>query len=53
MNKEELEQEIFDQEEFKLALASLPEKDRDKALASLREYIELFHSKIILPLKSL
>jgi alpha-ketoglutarate-dependent taurine dioxygenase len=52
-SKEELEQEIFNQEEFKTALASLPEKDRDKALASLREYIELFHTKIILPLKSL
>lgn len=51
--QEELEQEIFNQEEFKTALASLPEKDRDKALASLKEYIQLFHSRIILPLKSL
>ena len=53
MSKEELEQDIFNQEAFKKALETLPEKDREKALASLKEYIELFHNKIILPLKSL
>jgi hypothetical protein len=53
VSKEELEQDIFNQEAFKKALETLPEKDKEKALASLKEYIELFHNKIILPLKSL